>query len=206
MRDGKDFMENLITLTVNSTHFFLINCRNGNLLVDAGWELQQFTSRLKAYKIPFSDIRYIMFTHHHPDHAGLVQNIKNISGARMIIHERQIPYFENLRRYYEKKGGYEPIRVEKDDLVSPDRGKLASIGIHGEILETPGHSEDSVSLVLDSGLAFIGDLPLPDFASEGNYETTRQSWISLLAREVQVFYHSHTDPIPAARIRELLKE
>jgi glyoxylase-like metal-dependent hydrolase (beta-lactamase superfamily II) len=206
MGGGKDRMENLITLTVNSTHFYLIECKNGKLLVDAGWDLPQFTSRLKAYRIPFSDIRYVMFTHHHPDHAGLVQNIKNISGARLIIHEKQIPYLENLRRYYEKKGGYEPIRVEKEDLISPDRVRLASIGIQGEILETPGHSDDSISLLLDSGLAFIGDLPLPDFAAEGNYETTRQSWISLLARDVRMFYHSHTDPIPAGQIRGLLTE
>jgi glyoxylase-like metal-dependent hydrolase (beta-lactamase superfamily II) len=199
-------MENLITLTVNSTHFYLVECRDGKLLVDAGWELSQFTSRLKAYKIPLSDICYVMFTHHHPDHAGLVQNIKNVSDARLLIHEKQIPYLENLRRYYEKKGGYEPIRVEKDDLVSPNRDRLASIGIQGEILETPGHSEDSISLVLDSGLAFIGDLPLPELASAENYEITLDSWKRLLARNVQIFYHSHTNPISAGRIRGLLKE
>jgi ribonuclease/clavin/mitogillin len=98
-------MENLITLTVNSTHFYLIDLPTGKLLIDAGWGLAQFTHQMRAYKIPFSDIRYVMFTHHHPDHAGLVQDIKNLSGARLIIHEQQIPYLKDLRDYYAKKGG-----------------------------------------------------------------------------------------------------
>jgi glyoxylase-like metal-dependent hydrolase (beta-lactamase superfamily II) len=199
-------MENLITLTINSTHYYLIDLKIGKLLVDAGWEMSKFTSRLKAYQVQFSDIRFVMFTHHHPDHAGLIQNIKNISGAKLIIHEKQIPYLENLRAYYDKKGGYEPILVEKDDLVSPDRARLGSVGIYGEILETPGHSEDSISLVLDSGAAFIGDLPLPDYAAPEKTQITCDSWKNLIARNVQIFYHSHTNPIPAAQVQGFLTE
>ncbi len=36
-------------------------------------------------------------------------------------------------------------------------------GVRGEILKTPGHSDDSVSLVLDSGMVFVGDLHRPNF-------------------------------------------
>jgi endoribonuclease LACTB2 len=197
-------MSSLLTLTVNSTHFYLIDCLGGKLLVDAGWELAQFTGQMKAYKIPINQIRYVMFTHHHPDHAGLVQNIKNLSGARLIIHQKQIPFLENLRGYYARKGGYEPIRVEKNDLVSPNRAALQSIGVLGEIFETPGHSEDSISLLLDSGEAFIGDLTAPELAGEDSAEQVYASWKKLLAQGAQVFYHSHTGPIPAERIREAL--
>ena len=42
------------------------------------------------------------------------------------------------------------------------RALLEQIGIRGEIVPTPGHSADSVSLLLDDGSAFTGDLtPLP---------------------------------------------
>ena len=197
-------VENPLTLTVNSTHYFLVDCQGGKLLVDAGWDLARFTSRLKAYKIPFSAIRYVMFTHHHPDHASLVQNVKQLSGAKLIIHARQIPFLADLGRYYEKKGGYEPIRVEKADLISPDRAALASVGIQGEIVETPGHSDDSVSLVLDSGAAFIGDLPWPEYAAPENASAVLESWGKLVSRGAKVFYHSHTAPIPVERIKALL--
>ena len=197
-------MENLLTLTVNSTHFYLIDLQPGWLLVDAGWGMAQFTAQLKAYQLPFSAIKYIMFTHHHPDHAGLVQKVRDASGAKLIIHSKQIPYLENLRAFYEKKGGYVPIRVEKDDLVSPSREQLVKIGIHGEIVETPGHSPDSISLVLDSKAAFIGDLTPPVMAGEESIAEVCQSWRKLLAAGATRFYHSHAGPFEAEQIQSQL--
>jgi len=195
-------VENMLTLTVNSTHFYLVDLRPGWLLVDAGWGLTQFTAQLKAYQIPFTAIKYVLFTHHHPDHAGLIQDVRNASGAKLIIHSKQIPFLENLRAFYAKKGGtYVPIRVEKDDLVNPSREKLAAIGIRGEILETPGHSEDSISLAMDSGAAFIGDLTVPAAAGEEQIGEVCQSWKLLLAHGVTRFYHSHAEPFAADQIR-----
>ena len=194
----------MLTLTVNSTHFYLIDCRGGKLLVDAGWELARFTSQLKAYRIPITEIRYVMFTHHHPDHAGLVQQIRAQAGARLIIHEQQIPFLAQLNAYAAKMAGSQPLRVEPGDLVSPDRAALGKIGISGEILETPGHSADSISLLLEGGAAFIGDLPSPAGVGEEQLELTRDSWRRLIAHGAQVFYHSHTDPIPLETIQRLL--
>jgi endoribonuclease LACTB2 len=199
-------MENILTLTVNSTHFFLIDCQGGKLLIDAGWELGQFTNQLKVYKLPISEIRWVMFTHHHPDHAGLVQSVKDRSGARMFIHPGQVPFLDALSTYFAKKGGYEPIRVEPNDLVSADPDALRAIGVRGTIVETPGHSPDSISLVLDSGAAFIGDLPAPDFIDPEQAPVVRASWEKLLARGAQHIYHSHIDPFPAQRIRAALEK
>ena len=193
-------MENLVTLTINSTHFYLIGLPSGWLLVDAGWKLEQFTHQLKAYHIPLADIKYVMFTHHHPDHAGLIQDIKTLSGAKLIIHEKQIHYLDALWKYALKMGANQPLRVEPGDLVSPDRDRLRSIGIRGELVETPGHSADSISLVLESGLAFTGDLPLPEFTTGDQQALVRQSWQKLLARGARTFYPSHTAPLPAERI------
>jgi ribonuclease/clavin/mitogillin len=200
-------MENMLTLTVNSTHFYLVDLYPGWLLVDAGWGMPQFTAQLKAYQVPLSSIKYVLFTHHHPDHAGLIQAVRDVSGAKLIIHRAQIPFLEDLRAFYEKKGeAYVPIRVEKGDLVSPGQEELAAIGIRGEILETPGHSVDSISLALDSGAAFIGDLTLPALAGEGHLGEVCQSWKKLLARGAARFYHSHTDPFAAAIIQGQLSK
>jgi hypothetical protein len=38
---------------------------------------------------------------------------------------------------------------------------VRSGGVSGEIIYTPGHSDDSVTLILDEGMAFTGDLPYP---------------------------------------------
>jgi len=185
-------MNKPLTLTVHSTHFYLIDCAGGKLLIDAGWELAAFRAQMKAYQLSWEQIRWIMFTHHHPDHAGLVQAVRELSGARLILHEKQIPYLETLRAFMErKKEPYQPIRVEPGDLISPARAALAAIGVRGEIVETPGHSEDSISLVLDDGTAFIGDLHTPDYADEDSYPVVVESWRLLLKAGAKVCYHSH---------------
>jgi glyoxylase-like metal-dependent hydrolase (beta-lactamase superfamily II) len=62
----------------------------------------------------------------------------------------------------------------------------------GEFVHTPGHSEDSVSLLLDSGEVFTGDLPLamPD---DGN-ELVRQSREKLRALGARRVYPGHGEP------------
>ncbi len=189
-------MENLITLNVKSTHFYLIDYGKGKLLVDAGWPelLSRFMSELKSYRVDIHEIKYVLATHNHPDHAGLVQTVKRLSGARQLIPEAQIATLPTLAEFYKNSRDYEPIVVSRDDLVSPDRKTLAAIGIQGEIVPTPGHSADSVSLVLDSGMAFIGDLHLPDMVGEEAEEETRASWQRLAEKKAQVIYPAHGNP------------
>jgi ribonuclease/clavin/mitogillin len=203
-------MPNLVTITLRSTHYYLLDCLRGKLLVDTGWagSLPQFTAEIKRYKIPLSEIRYVMITHHHPDHAGLTQEIKNACGARLIIHEMQIPFLKDLAALYQDKtkGVYVPIHVEKDDIILPpsNRDVLKSIGIAGEALETPGHSDDSISLVLDGSMAFTGDLTPPFLASEENEAVLRDSWTRILARNPQIIYPAHGNPFAAEKLRGML--
>jgi glyoxylase-like metal-dependent hydrolase (beta-lactamase superfamily II) len=189
-------MENLLTITVKSTHFYLIDIGRGKLLVDAGWAelLPRFTAELKKTGVRYDEIKYVMFTHSHPDHAGLVQSVKRLSGACMIIHANQIPFLPALAKMYLHTREFEPITVAKGDLVSPDRAALAAIGIHGEIVPTPGHSSDSVSLVLDSGMAFIGDLHLPSMVTEESLPEIQASWAKLKAMHAEHIYPAHGAP------------
>jgi len=202
-------MPNLVTITLTSTHYYLIDCLGGKLMVDTGWagSLNRFAGELKRYKISLSEIRYVMITHHHPDHAGLTQEIKDASGAKLLIHEKQIPYLPYLARFYQERGGYVPIRVEQDDLVLglSNREALRSIGLQGEVLETPGHSADSVSLVLDDSMAFTGDLPPPFMASEENAAVIRDSWKKILERKPQTIYPAHADPFPTDQVAKMLQ-
>ncbi len=119
-----------------------------------------------------------------------------------------MPHLPELRAFYEKKGenGYLPIQVEKDDIVlkNPNQAALHALGIPGEVLETPGHSDDSVSLILDSGIAFIGDLsPFPSMDPERDAKWSK-SWQKLIDRGVRLFYPAHAEPVPVERIKQIL--
>ena len=47
--------------------------------------------------------------------------------------------------------------------IEDSRQFLHSIGINGEIIRTSSHSEDSISVILDNGDCFVGDLELIEY-------------------------------------------
>src|SRR5512138_2034087 len=101
-------MREPITLAYGSINHYLVECHGGMLLIDAGWAgtLPQLSHALQRYGISLTDVRYVMFTHAHPDHAGLTQEVKRAGGAGLLIHERQIAHLPELAVFYQRKGGY----------------------------------------------------------------------------------------------------
>lgn len=88
---------NIINVGSHSTNYYVLETKNGNLLVDCGWPgtLPQFTSELKHNGLASTEIKYILATHFHPDHAGLVQEFKNL-GAKLIPVESQVEFVAPL--------------------------------------------------------------------------------------------------------------
>ena len=86
-----------------------------------------------------------------------------------------------------------PINDQKIRLLNlcDSRNFLSELGIDGEIIATPGHSDDGISLCLDDGTFFVGDLnPLYEFEM---HHGTRigKSWKHLLARHPKVICYGH---------------
>jgi glyoxylase-like metal-dependent hydrolase (beta-lactamase superfamily II) len=90
---------------------------------------------------------------------------------------------------------------------------LAVFGIPGRVLHTPGHSPGSMSVLLDSGEAFVGDLAmsgfplrlapgLPIFADD--MATLKESWQLLLAQGARMIYPAHGKPFEAEVMRRAL--
>jgi glyoxylase-like metal-dependent hydrolase (beta-lactamase superfamily II) len=73
---------------------------------------------------------------------------------------------------------------------------LADLAISGEVIHTPGHSDDSVTLVLDDGAAFTGDLTSPFMVDEGSAAAVLESWSAVRARKVRTIYPGHGPPHP----------
>jgi ribonuclease/clavin/mitogillin len=185
---------NIVNVGYGSVNYYTIDIDEGKLLVDCGWPgtLPRFSARLRQKGMTLRDIRYLLVTHFHPDHAGLTQELKN-AGAGHILPDCQIGHVAWMTEFFRNKSyPYVEIRVQ-DSLVlvtGESRRFLAGLGLAGEILSTPGHSDDSVTLVLDEGFAFTGDLP-PLSATPDEDAVTRRSWARIHRHGIKQVFPAH---------------
>lgn len=191
---------NIVNVGYGSTNYYVVEQNRKRLLIDVGWpgSLPKLSASLKRKGIALEALSYLCVTHYHPDHAGLVQELKD-KGVQHIVLEQQLPAIPRLKTYMKPDSGYVDIRIE-DSLqfvIADSRAWLASIGLSGEIVSTPGHSDDSISLVLDEGIAFTGDLPLAMVAAN-DAEAAKQSWAKLRKLNVRTVHPGHgpSRPMP----------
>ena len=184
---------NIVNVGYQSTNYYAMDIKSGKLLVDCGWPgtLPQFTKVLQRKDISLSEIKYLLVTHFHPDHAGLVQDIKD-QGAKLILPECQVDSISPFAEYFKGKPfPYREIR-QNDNLIlklGDSRKFLDGIGLGGEIIHTLGHSDDSVTLILDEGFAFTGDLH-PSFMNIDD-DQTRQSWDKISQHRITKIFPGH---------------
>jgi glyoxylase-like metal-dependent hydrolase (beta-lactamase superfamily II) len=185
---------NIVNVGYDSTNYYLLGTNTQRLLVDVGWSntLAKLLAVLKRKDILLQDIGYLLVTHYHPDHAGLAQELK-AKGIRLIVLEQQLAAIPLLKTYMKPVNRYVEIALHDNVVLrmNESRAFLKRIGITGEIIATPGHSDDSVSLVLDLGVAFTGDLPPPGFVEASAGAMLQQSWDALRALRVHTIYPGH---------------
>lgn len=186
----------VITIENKSTNCYLIPSNHGWIMIDTGLPdtFPQLLRLLSQKDIPVNDVNYLLITHYHPDHAGLTQNLKDL-GTNLILHENQIPYAQKINAFYKKnpKANFKDI-VLSSNLIVSDEGSiefLKSLGINGKIIPTPGHSDDSVSLLIDGDCAFIGDLPEITLAPAYENSEITESWDKIKSFPVKTIYPAH---------------
>lgn len=147
-------------------------------------------ANLNRMGVPLSELRYTVATHYHVDHAGLAQEFKN-AGIPLLVLETQAAAIPLMKTHIKPHDRYLEITLNDNVAVSfvESRATLAKLCIGGEILPTPGHTDDSVSLLLDDGSVFTGDLP-PAALAEGNL-TASASWALLRKRGAMRVYPGH---------------
>jgi len=193
----------IVNVGYRSTNYWVISAGTSRVLVDLGWPGSMGTMRanLARANIPLPEIRYGLATHYHIDHAGLAQELKD-AGVPLLMIDLQVPFVPLMKRHVKERDRFTEISMEGNVIVSvaESRALLNRVGIAGEILHTPGHSEDSVSLLLDDGRVFTGDLTDPSMIGGEDPDVVRASWRLLKERGARQVHSGHgpVRPLPSA--------
>jgi ribonuclease/clavin/mitogillin len=177
-----------------STNYWVVSAGRSRLLVDLGYPgtMGTMMARLKQMDIPLKEIKYALATHYHIDHAGLAQELK-MQGVGLLVLESQIAAIPLMKQFTKPQDHYVDISLDGNETISftGSRPLLAQIGIPGEIFSTPGHSDDSISLLLDEGSVFTGDLTPLEHAWGEAGEVVKASWQLLKEKGAKRVYPAH---------------
>lgn len=184
--------ETIVNVGYRSTNYWVVSAGNSRLLVDIGWpgSLGLMKAQLKRMGIPLGEIRYALATHYHIDHAGLAEELKR-EGVPLLVLDVQVDAIGVMKTWIKPADNYVEITLDGNVTISfkQSRPLLKQIGISGEILHTPGHTDHCVSLLLDSGAVFTGDLTSERMAFDN--PVVLETWKMLRAHGARRMYPGH---------------
>jgi hydroxyacylglutathione hydrolase len=168
----------LETLTVGplQSNCYILGCESTfkALVVDPGGEAPRIHARLKQLGL---ESELVFCTHAHLDHVGGLAELKELTGARALLHEDDFPLFQNLATQASWIGLPAPNPTVIEQKLSG--GEILQWGeLTGQILHTPGHSPGSCSLLMtgSNNQLFSGDTLFRESIGRtdlwgGSYET-----------------------------------
>jgi glyoxylase-like metal-dependent hydrolase (beta-lactamase superfamily II) len=230
--------ESVHCVNLGVTTDYLLKGQDGYLLIDTGFarDYGAFIDGLTRVGVGLDEIKALLLTHGHDDHAGFAARLLEETGARLIVHRDAIPLLRGEQMTHqgirflsarvfvlvmlymlvaERDFGYPTITPGEndiilegdDDRVLRDMGfELRDMGFDAEVITTPGHTADSISVVTSDGRVFCGDavmsfLPFsgaqlrPIFISDE--DEVFASWRKMLDHGASVIYPAHGPPLAA---------
>jgi glyoxylase-like metal-dependent hydrolase (beta-lactamase superfamily II) len=220
------------SVAVGFTNIYFIPCNEGLLQIDCGYsrDYEEYLKKAEEIGVDPDDVRYLLLTHHHDDHAGFAAEFVAKHDAVVIVDEKALGPLANGASVEDMRpvngcvkgifsvfsvfhGGFSfPPFVprEHDCIINGDNADvLKNIGVNGVIISTPGHTDDSISVVLADGSAFVGDVAMNFFGVCGlehrpiyikDIEQVYASWKRLAEFGAVTIYPSHGEPFPSSEL------
>ena len=176
MNDGQ---AGLLPLQLGFVKAFLVRGAGKHVLVDSGvaGNSAKIIAQLERCGVNPRDIGLIVVTHAHPDHTGSVADVVQATGAKVAVHRLEAEYVRTgmsppaaqnrLSRIFFRPSEKPSAAGAQPDIFVDNELDLNPHGVAGRVIYTPGHTRGSVSVVLESGEAIVGDLVLPRYMSFG---------------------------------------
>ncbi|WP_316828536.1 PEDO-1 family subclass B3 metallo-beta-lactamase [Pedobacter miscanthi] len=130
---------------------YLITTSKGNILINTGLSSSagQIKKNVTSLGFNFKDIKILLTTQAHYDHLGAMAEIKKLTGAKMMVDEKDAEVMKNGGRTDYALGGgkttFAPIMPDRL-LKDGDQIQLGNTSI--VMLHHPGHTKGSCSFLL----------------------------------------------------------
>ena len=191
-------MNTIIKLKYGNTNTFFIRGSRENLLIDTDYAgtLSAFYKEIKRHDIRVKDIAYVLATHYHPDHIGLVSELMK-QDVKLLLIDTQTEFVHFSDGIFKiERLEYTSIDESKALVIKckESREFLRGMGIDGEIFSTPSHSPDSVSLILDGGGCVVGDLePIDHIGAYENNVQRQEDWRRVMSYSPKRILYAHAN-------------
>lgn len=221
----------IINLGSRVVNNYLITRDNGHILIDTGYQngFRRFKKKLKKAGIDPKDIKIIFLTHAHDDHAGFLNDVLDMTDARVVLHPKAIEGLKRGQNSFE--GGcssrlayffclvlamlgkgehrYPVLRDEfMDRLITIDSETFSEMDLPFQVIETPGHTADHISMLKDE-ILFCGDAAMNNFPSIHrviiwieNLQQFRQSWDTILKIRPVMIFPAHGKPFKTGDLKK----
>jgi glyoxylase-like metal-dependent hydrolase (beta-lactamase superfamily II) len=202
---------------------YLLVADGGLTVIDAGLSGgERIVKYARENGFSADQIRTIILTHSDIDHAGGVSRLKEMTGARVAIHEADAARLSGekppkaakgaLGALMKMAGGLMKFKPVKPDVLLKEGDKISGL----TVIHTPGHTEGSISLLTANGVLFVGDAlrtgndGKPRLSSDAfniDSELAKESVKKLSVLEFSALLPGHGPPImenASALVRELV--
>ncbi|WP_217603689.1 subclass B3 metallo-beta-lactamase [Chitinophaga sp. GbtcB8] len=131
---------------------YLITTPKGHILINTGMpgSAPMIRKHVEALGFKFSDIKILLTNQAHADHVGAMAAIKKITGAKMMINEKDAPVLADGGRSDYALGGnpafeYTPVKANR---LLHDKDTVTLGGMQVIVLHHPGHTKGSSSFLV----------------------------------------------------------
>lgn len=225
MNDYKKNNE-ITTIKMGFVNSYIIKGESKLILVDTGLpgNAQKMINKIEEIGFKAGDVSLIILTHAHFDHMGSLKELKDVINAKVAVHKNDAGYliegksakvvpitgFGKFMMRMITNRSQKTIEGVKPDILIEDEMDLDDFGVKGKVISTPGHTDGSVSVFLNSGNCLCGDTIGASFGKPSygmfcsDINKLKESIIKIKNSNAKEIYLSHNGVISIDKIRKVL--